>query len=874
MLKRLISTVCCFSCLDLVTADVNSSFVQDYERLMADLLKRPALVHRMPADLFVSNTEPVDISVTLYLAEVVQVDQVEQLVTIACLLYIGWTHKGLAWDVDNYSTQAVLLDTEHMWLPQIGVWVGYKESMAIDFPVSLLVNASGFVSCKVVGYVTFRCKIDVQKYPFDTQSCNFGIYYFEDGVQKVPFKMHLNGLSDLQENVVNNDPYSVKGEWTLVNFTVAYISLESGDQIPYFVLTMRRQRLYYVIVVIFPLVLTSVMIPLVFLIPEKSGEQMSYMATIFTSTAIFLSYISNVMPKSLSSTPFLAILLTEVLIEGFCATLAILWVVRRNAYMKKTQRHCQTLEGQVTLAPSDELNVKGQSQVSPASTSPLRQHREVQSRDIGQYIFVLRCQLDFCLFFLLLSAQIVFLVCLLFATDWLRNQLVLDSEEQRNRDSEEQRHRGTETQRNRDTEEQRLGGTEVQRLGGTETQRPAHGYSDSNITAYGRLRNDILSRDAVVHRVPPNIADPTRAVNMTYNLVLFDVMDIDQVRQLMTVCLYLRVEWTQLYLAWEPSLYNNITKVNIETRSLWTPYLMIVVGFGERLSLEYPEWAYVISKGSVLFHFETFVTFRCSIDFRKYPFDTQTCKMGIIAITELTDPINIRYNVKEKEFDPTPYVTNGEWRLISYQWKISNDTNDLSFPMYSIKVQRRPEYYVITIVAPLILASVMMSFVFLIPPGSGEKISFFVTLFTSLTIFLSFVGNVMPRNLSSAPYLILLLIGVYTQGLLANLATLFVVNTYHKEKKQTNRCECRSSRKRGKVAPLETVVEKENLSQDLHAELENTTMKSKLAPNRFCLTSNQWDKLFFVLFTSVEVVLLGALFGATDWLSDAPTLGL
>uniref|UniRef100_A0A2C9LN30 Neurotransmitter-gated ion-channel ligand-binding domain-containing protein n=1 Tax=Biomphalaria glabrata TaxID=6526 RepID=A0A2C9LN30_BIOGL len=396
----------------------------------------------MPADLFVSNTEPVDISVTLYLAEVVQVDQVEQLVTIACLLYIGWTHKGLAWDVDDYSTQAVLLDTEHMWLPQIGVWVGYKESMVIDFPVSLLVNASGFVSCKVVGYVTFRCKIDVQKYPFDTQSCNFGIYYFEDGVQKVPFKMHLNGLSDLQENVVKNDPYSVKGEWTLVNFTVAYISLESGDQIPYFVLTMRRQRLYYVIVVIFPLVLTSVMIPLVFLIPEKSGEQMSYMATIFTSTAIFLSYISNVMPKSLSSTPFLAILLTEVLIEGFCATLAILWVVRRNAYMKKTQRHCQTSESQMTLAPSDELNVNGESQVGPASISPLRQHREVQSRDIGQHR----------------------------GTETQRNR---DSEaqRQRNRDSEALRHRGTETQRNRDTEEQRYRGTEIQRNRDSEVLR-------------------------------------------------------------------------------------------------------------------------------------------------------------------------------------------------------------------------------------------------------------------------------------------------------------------------------------------------------------------------------------------------------------------
>ncbi|KAK0051852.1 neuronal acetylcholine receptor subunit alpha-7 [Biomphalaria pfeifferi] len=402
----------------------------------------------------------------------------------------------------------------------------------------------------------------------------------------------------------------------------------------------------------------------------------------------------------------------------------------------------------------------------------------------------------------------------------------------------------------------------------------AYSYNGSNIDAYASLRKDILSRVAVVNRVPPEIVDSARNFNMTYNLLLFDVMDIDQVRQLMTICMSMKVEWTQQYLAWDPSIYNNITKVNIETQFLWTPYIVIVVGFGERLHLDFPEWAYVTSTGDVKFHFETYITFRCGIDFRKYPFDIQICRLGFMTFVDLWDPVNITYFIKKDELDLAPYITNGEWRLISYDGKARGDANNQSFPIYSVKVQRRPEYYILMVIAPMILTSAMMSLVFLIPPGGGEKISFLVTLFTSLTIFSSFVGNVMPRNLSSAPYLILLLIGVLVQGLLANLATLFVVNMYHKEKKQTNGCECRSTRKRGKVAPLVTVSEQQHLSKDLHAELENTTMKSKLAPNKFCLTSNQWDKLFFFLFNSVEVVLLGALFGATDWLSDAPTIGL
>ncbi|KAI8782093.1 acetylcholine receptor subunit alpha 1 [Biomphalaria glabrata] len=313
-----------------VCGSENSSMFQDYERLKTNILQRPVMVYKVPARIGSSNSDPFEIFVNMFLKEVVDIDQIEQVMTIVCALHMRWRHKGLTWDPDFYGgLNSLFIDVSDMWIPQVTLWIGNKESVSFPFPDTLTINSSGHVHSGVLTYVSFRCSIDVGSFPFDEQMCHFGFIHQDTKLNLGSTVFHLKNSTNL-EGGDKNDPYGIHGEWSLVNFTVGCKTFEVLDDFCYFELAVRRQRLYYVIVVIFPLVLTSVMIPLVFLISQKSGEKISYMVTIFTSTAIFLSYISDVMPKGLSSTPYLTILLTEVFIEGFCATLAVLWVLSKH----------------------------------------------------------------------------------------------------------------------------------------------------------------------------------------------------------------------------------------------------------------------------------------------------------------------------------------------------------------------------------------------------------------------------------------------------------------------------------------------------------------------------------------------------------------
>ncbi|KAH9512524.1 hypothetical protein Btru_038686 [Bulinus truncatus] len=409
-----------------------------------------------------------------------------------------------------------------------------------------------------------------------------------------------------------------------------------------------------------------------------------------------------------------------------------------------------------------------------------------------------------------------------------------------------------------------------------ETVEP-HNGSD-RIAYYSRLRQDILHRDPVVNQMSPDMASPYEPFNVTYFLLLVDVMDIDQVKQLMTICVFFQVKWTQDYLSWDPGQYGNITTIDIKTESLWTPKLVIILGYGGQLNIELSEWAAIDSTGSVQCQIETYITFRCAIDFRKYPFDAQRCKLGILAYTSrIISTKRINYFFDAENLDPHPYVTAGEWSLVNFTHAITVDANNQTYPLYYVTVQRKPTYYVITVISPLILTSAMTSLVFLIPTKTGEKISFFVTIYMSLTIYLNFISDVMPRNLSSAPYLVQLLVGVLIQGLLANLATILVVSRYEQEKDEKSSTDFVRHRSRIKIKSTRIdPIDNPALNQDGTERHPNASgfesILPDMTPSPFRLSSSQLDKIFFIIFSSLQGVLLCALFGATDWLSDAPPL--
>ncbi|CAL1547521.1 unnamed protein product [Lymnaea stagnalis] len=200
---------------------------------------------------------------------------------------VSWTHRQLAWSPADYEgIESILVDTCSMWTPSILIYLGVGESIELKFADTLRVTYQGAVSSDKNYHLSFSCVIDFDKYPFDTQLCPLGFY---------PSARPTARLELLQTSYSIYNSINFSGEWNLKKLHHSEIAVANLllplAKYPNYLFELERKSAYYVITIIFPMVLTSAMIPLVFVIPTKTGEKISYLVAIFTSTAIFLNYI-------------------------------------------------------------------------------------------------------------------------------------------------------------------------------------------------------------------------------------------------------------------------------------------------------------------------------------------------------------------------------------------------------------------------------------------------------------------------------------------------------------------------------------------------------------------------------------------------------
>ncbi|CAL1547519.1 unnamed protein product, partial [Lymnaea stagnalis] len=208
--------------------------------------------------------------------------------TVVVYLIVSWKQLGVAWNPKDYhDIDVIFVDTASLWHPQLMAIMGDKDSILMELEETLTVTSDGWVNSSRPYYLSSACEIAFDKYPFDYQTCSIGFYPL--GTQFKPTIQVKNPDFTLKSL------YSRGGEWMLENVSFSIVTSDESLPIsvvfPRYNFTVRRQRTYYVITIIFPMVLTSVMIPLVFLIPSETGEKISYLVAIFTSCAIFLNFI-------------------------------------------------------------------------------------------------------------------------------------------------------------------------------------------------------------------------------------------------------------------------------------------------------------------------------------------------------------------------------------------------------------------------------------------------------------------------------------------------------------------------------------------------------------------------------------------------------
>lgn len=114
---------------------------------------------------------------------------------------------------------------------------------------------------------------------------------------------------------------------------------------------------------------------------------------------------------------------------------------------------------------------------------------------------------------------------------------------------------------------------------------------------------------------------------------------------------------------------------------------------------------------------------KCKINVEYFPFDSQQCIMKFGSWTY--DGFRLDVQNESSSIKLTMYVKSAEWHLSSapaQRGVAMYDCCPEPYPdvTFTVNIQRRTLFYLTNLILPLIVISVLITFVFALPPESGK----------------------------------------------------------------------------------------------------------------------------------------------------------
>ena len=294
------------------------------------------------------------------------------------------------------------------------------------------------------------------------------------------------------------------------------------------------------------------------------------------------------------------------------------------------------------------------------------------------------------------------------------------------------------------------------------------------------MLNDIFDTTVYDRRVFPKFVQ-NETLYVDVNVQLYAITDVDEVAGVMSLMGKLTVIWNDEYLCQKYIPGHHVPyEMDNPQSEVWTPPITVFNSVSKMSPIYDKNYQIksILAAAKNYWRAGVVTQTGCVVDASYYPFDTQECEL-IFTIWDYTAE-EVMFQPTATELDTEYYAENEEWVLSKSEMLVYNTTNR-PYLKYTLTLKRRPVFFMINMICPLVLVGLLNSLVFVLPAEAGERIGFAVNVFLTFAIYLTILAANLPKTSQPLAMLSYYLSTMLGMSSISTLVTIFTLRIHNKD---------------------------------------------------------------------------------------------